>query len=79
MKLTYWACEHLSDSQAYAIRTKTKREAVARRNEENSEGYELYGPPIKVVMEYDNAFDLMTDCLSENTGIGLIVEYKGAY
>ena len=79
MKLTYWSCEHLNDSQAYAIRTKTKREAVERRNEENSEGYELYGPPTKIVMEYDDAFDMMSGCLSEDTGICLISNYKGVY
>jgi hypothetical protein len=66
MKLTYWTAECIEDSNAYSIRTKTKREAVALKAEyESDEGTVEYGPVNKVVVSYDDAFDLLTECLRE--------------
>jgi hypothetical protein len=68
MKLTYWVCPHLNDSECYNIRTKTKKEAVATRLEW---GAENYGEVEKVVLEFDDSFELMEYCLGENRGFGL--------
>jgi len=62
MTLTYWTAESLVDDNCYSIRTKTRREAVAIRG--TGEGY---GPVTKVVVEYENAFDLLTKCLDEGS------------
>lgn len=62
MKLTYWYCQHLADSDVYSIRTKTRREAVALRAEIPAD----YSEPVKVSVEYDNAFDLMQLCSEED-------------
>ena len=64
-KLTYWVAPRLSDSSVYNIRTKTKREAQALRQQW---GASDYGPVTKVEVEYDGAFDLMHQCLSEGAG-----------
>ena len=63
MKLTYWYAECLNDSDAYAIREKTKKAAKARLEQ----GYraEDYGPILKVTVEYADAFDLMDQCSNE--------------
>ena len=69
MKLTYWYAQCLEDSDVYSVRTKTKREAVARRRELNDDtfpGHDSYGPVIKVTVEYWNAFDLMEMCSQED-------------
>ena len=61
MKLTYWVAECLNDSSCYSIRRKTKREV----KEAVAEYRKGYGPPHKIVVEYTDAFDLLTQCLSE--------------
>lgn len=58
MKVTYWYAPHLSDSQRYAIRTRTKREALDFIASWDENG-RLYGHPRKVTLGYDNAFDLI--------------------
>lgn len=62
MKLTYWVCRCIDDSDAYSIRDKTKKAAVARREEYGAEGFE---PVKKVTVEYLDAFDLMNECTTE--------------
>lgn len=63
MKLTYWVVECEDDSQAYNLRAKTKREAVARAQLEN----DSYDPSSvrKVTIEYADGFDLLAQCLGE--------------
>lgn len=63
--LNYWICENLRDSAAYNVRAKTKKAALALR-EEN--GAQNYGDPKKMVIYYADAFDLMENCLGENRG-----------
>ena len=63
MKLTYWYAECLDDSDAYAVRAKTKKAAMADKFSRHNP--EKYGPVIKVTVEYDNAFDLMEKCSDE--------------
>ena len=60
--LTYWCCECLNDSQAYNIRTKTKKEALQLRE---INGTESYGLPIKQTVKYSNALDLLNFCMGE--------------
>lgn len=66
MKLTYWVARHTSDSDAYNIRTKTRREAMDRIADHwNDEDYEQ---PVKVTIEYEDGFDLMNQCMNEGRG-----------
>jgi hypothetical protein len=60
MKLTYWVAESI-DNRAYSIRTRTRREAVAIRNERP----DRYGPVFKVLVEYRDALDLVQQALGE--------------
>jgi hypothetical protein len=65
-QLTYWYCQCLDDSDAYSIATKTKKEAVAKR-----EGREdSYAPPEKRTIDYRDAFDLFYWATSEGGGRG---------
>ena len=56
MKLTYWYCPIIGDAMVYSIRAKTKREAKALREEY---GEDQFDPPIKNIVIYSSAFDLM--------------------
>lgn len=70
MRLTYWCCASLDDSSAYNIRTKTKKEASAIRDEDDP--YRVrYSDPFKVTVEYSDGLDLLRMCLGE----GGIAEY----
>ena len=62
MKLTYWVCPYLNDSETFSIRKETKREAEALRK---SYGTTSYGPAQKVVMHYDSGFELAQVLLGE--------------
>ena len=70
MKLTYWIAECQNDSPVYSVRTRTRRECYAKlRQRWGDEWPTNYAPPKKVTVEYDNAFNLMEQCLSgEGTG-----------
>jgi len=61
MKLTYWVATCLNDHPCYSIRKKTKKEVVA----EIAAHYNPadYSEPKKVTVEYDDAFDLMSQCI----------------
>jgi len=68
MKLTYWVIPHQCDSSAYNIRAKTKKAALEQAaNHWNDSDY-LPETVKKVEVEYDNAFDLMAQCLEESSG-----------
>jgi hypothetical protein len=74
-KLVYWIAPCLDDCEAYNIRAKTKKacEALAKQgNDYKKNTMELsapaYGPVVKHVIEYKDAFDLMDWCLSEAGG-----------
>jgi hypothetical protein len=62
MKLTYWCCQCIGDSEVYSIRAKSKKEALRLRG---IHGEEYYGLPIKQVVNYNNALDLLDLCLGE--------------
>ena len=67
-KLTYWVAPHLTDSDCYSIRAKTRRECKARREAAGGDQRDIdlcYGKPKKVTVEFEDAFDLLEMCLSE--------------
>ena len=77
MKLTYWHIQHQSDSDCYSIRTRTKREALAFAEEHwNKSDFDPKSVH-KVTVEYDSAFDLMDQCLSEGGGYWEYVRQGG--
>ncbi len=67
MKLTYWCCQCIGErySAVYNIRAKSKKEALNLRL---IQGKDYYGLPIKQVINYDNALDLLDKCLGECRG-----------
>jgi len=65
MKLTYWCCQCIGDDEVYNIRAKSKKEAFRLRG---IRGEEYYGLPIKQIVNYDNALDLLDLCLGECRG-----------
>ena len=67
MKLIYWVAECLNDSHAYSIRAKTKKAVLAELASGKCAPGD-YGPVKKVEFEYDDAFDLMNNCLCEGGG-----------
>jgi hypothetical protein len=69
MKLRYWVCRCLDDSEAYNIRSKTKKEAKARREEA---GPERFSAPYKVELEYKDGFDLADSLLGEGKGLEIL-------
>jgi len=74
MKITYWYAECLDDSDAYAVRAKTKKAALAEvkerdwRRAENPNADPVFGPVVKVTTEYADAFDLVQMLLGESGG-----------
>jgi len=68
-KLTYWIARCNDDSDAYSIRTRTKKacEAEYQFRMKDRRG-NAYDRPIKVTVEYSNAFDLMEQCMNESRG-----------
>tara|TARA_R100000231_G_C5258390_1_gene144954 strand:- start:274 stop:528 length:255 start_codon:yes stop_codon:yes gene_type:complete len=72
MKLNYWKIQCHDESNVYSIRAKTKKEAIKLYNEdENQEFYKEWGEDFayveKIVIHYDDAFDLVNQILSEDT------------
>ena len=74
-RLAYWVCHHLNDRACYAYRARTRAECVLFLNDiaEGEWRQENFSKPMKVVVEYENAFDLVLQCLGEG---GLIPEAK---
>jgi hypothetical protein len=67
MKVTYWIAECLNDSHAYSIRERTKKAVETELNSGRCNRAD-YGPVKKVIFEYSDAFDLVTQCLTEGGG-----------
>ncbi len=61
-KLTYWKADNLQDGNSLAIRERT-REACQELVDANPMG--LFGKPRKVVLEYEDAFDLVRQLTSD--------------
>jgi len=64
-RLVYWVCKCLTDSRTYNIRAKTKKQASAERFSKSQSGANEYAPPKKVVIEYEDAFELLQIALQE--------------
>ena len=67
-KLTYWVAENLNGGTVYNIRAKTRRGVKALVEEFGDRGY---GPPEKIVVNYDSVLELVDRCLGEGG------DYKG--
>ena len=65
MKLTYWVAPIETDSPCYNIRQPTRKAVNAILAEMTPEMRADYGKPRKVVVEYNNAFDLVDRALGE--------------
>lgn len=65
-RLTYWFAQRNDGKSTFAIREKTKKEAL-RQIELRTDDYEQFSPPHKVVVEYANALDLLKQCLGEGS------------
>ena len=59
--LTYWVANCLNDHSCFNIRKKTKKEVVAEIAAHYNPAH--YEKPKKVSVEYENAFDLMAQCI----------------
>lgn len=70
MKLRYWYCEHLTDSQAYAIIAKSKKEAQAELDALTPAHRADFGEPQLRVIHYKDAFDLLERVTGEDGGRG---------
>jgi hypothetical protein len=65
--LTYWYSACNDDGDCYSIITKTKKEAVAQRQER---GEDRFDAPVKKTITYKDAFDLFAWVTSEGGGRG---------
>jgi len=65
MKITYWYAECLDDANAYSVRAKTKKACKAEVAER---GGADFGPPVKVTIEYRDAFHLVEQLMGEGSG-----------
>ncbi len=63
-RFTYWVCRQERDAECYHIRARTKKEAIALR-EEN--GRDRYSPPFKVTVEFEDIFSLVDQAMGEGT------------
>lgn len=73
MRLKYWVAPCLDDSSAYNRRAKTLQELLRDKDYIQDLADGRFGPPEEVILEYDNAFHLVTSLLSEGGGFGLII------
>lgn len=68
MQITYWYSQNSTGNDAHSVRQPTKKAAVAElASREPAPGE--YGPLVKVVVEYQSGFDLLSYALSEG-GVG---------
>jgi hypothetical protein len=63
MKLIYWIAVRLDDRRCYSIRERT-RDACAKARRESGVP-RSYATPKKVVVEYEDAFDLVRKLLGD--------------
>ena len=71
MKLTYWKIASNDSEIFYSIRAKTKKEAIRQFKKQSPEDYikwgEKYAMVEKIVIEYNDAFDLVNQILCEGS------------
>ena len=61
-KLTYWVAACLYDDPCYNLRYRTKREIV--KAVERFSTLHVYAKPVKIIVEYNDAFSLVNTVLS---------------
>lgn len=64
MKLYVWIATQDTDSECYNIVTRTKKEALDKIKNHGGE----FSAPVRMVIEYKDAFDLFERCTSEAGG-----------
>jgi hypothetical protein len=64
MTLVYWVAHCLTDSPAYSIRAKTRKECYEKLHNGNVD-LKNYSEPRKITVEYASGFDLVEQCLGE--------------
>ena len=69
--LTYWCCRQEDDAQCFHIREKTRKACLDQLKQldvtwGDSAGKPVYSKPFKIEVEYEGAFDLLDQCLSED-------------
>lgn len=81
MKLIFWYCERLDDSDHYSIRCTTKKACLNKLNElgavSNGSYYETswgakFNHPTKITLYYTSAFELMDACSGESGWVKLL-------
>ena len=60
--LTYWVAIHLTDSNVYSIRGRTRREVRRVLGAPSGATAQLYTEPRKVTVEYTDAFSILEQC-----------------
>lgn len=63
-KLHYWVAICLNDSSAYNIRGRTRKEV----KESQFYSADQYTSPKRVTVQFNDAFDLLVECLQEDGG-----------
>lgn len=71
MKLTYWYAGRIDDRDCYSIVAKTKKECLDIVNKTTYGNFEL---PVKRVIEYKDAFDLLSIVGSMSKSAGVLVK-----
>ena len=76
--LQYWVCNSLNDSRVYSFRAKTRRECSQFLHDaiEGEWRRKNFSKPVKVEVEYADAFDLLCQCSGEG---GLMAEARTCY
>lgn len=71
-RCSYWVCCNQEHGSSYSIRALTRRECL-RLAELEGEGpgkWDEYEAPVKVTIEYQDAFDLVSQILGEGGSHG---------
>lgn len=66
-KITYWVGVDREDCAAFNIRQRLSREAFAEWRELNKDQPNRWSKPVKVTVEYNDPFDLLDQCLGEDS------------
>jgi hypothetical protein len=64
MRLVYWLATRVDDSSAYSFRTRTRAECYAALRKEWGTSAS-YLSPRKIIVEYEDALDLVKHALGE--------------
>jgi len=75
MNLTYWTISRVTDSDAYSLRGKRKKEVLKKFKGLGEDSQKDYSDQIeKRTLEYTDGFNLLDECLSEDRGGAICTE-----